>query len=1186
MILRLKKISIFGFKSFADKISLEFHFGITGIVGPNGCGKSNIADAFRWVLGEQSAKSMRGQKMPDVIFAGTTSRKPLNYAEVTITLAEIQEGELPIPYNEVAVTRRLHKSGESEYLINKQPARLKDIQDMFLDSGMGKDAFSIFEQGKIEQVINDSPLDRRYIFEEAAGILRFLQRKREALRKLELSQQNIARVKDIYLEVEKQIVVLEAQAEKARQYKECKSQIEKLEKDIFAAKWDHLYKKCQEAFEKEAAHKLHVEGLQQKHQVTLVELEKTKHELNENERMFRKCSEEVYRAKSEKEIKIRENLAQQERIKEIISKEKRWRQDVEAVIEKREMMKHEQKSVQKQQQELQLDFADFEKAACTQKEKVKHLETELVKLREQQQKAQQALFILLQSENQIESELKQNTLRLDHNREREGHLLERRGKLDELSKELSKQAKEKSELVEEASDSIESQKERCQDIENRIILLTQEIQSLQKQQESVQIDWAESKAREKVLVRMREEMEGFSTGTKRLLQEASNVRSSLYQKIKGLYEYITAEEGTEVPVSAALKGYSQTLIIETFKDYEEVEGFAKAQGLKDYSLLCLDFLTLTDSAIPWSNDAKPLFKEKAQNKISTHFLKNGARTGTLEAAQHWVKESNGGFAWTDEDVFVDCRQVVFHVGEGENNVFLRESELKFLEKKIADQESNKHAIETSLQRCQQNRIQLQEEKAELDQSIRRSEMKFMEVNFSLQRSRADLEKAMQEVVQIDQEKLSLQQAIESLLEQLEQLNQHHLDARERSIREKEINAILGEDLEKRIQILKGEQEILQQKEALVRQQGEESNKFAHALHVLEVKILDTHEQEKRLQEELELSRESIEQFKNQVSDFEFGLEEIQEKLELAISAQNESEQKLVEWKAKIESFDLLLDHERSGLKAGENLLNQILIQLAQMESSRQLIEEEIKERYQSSIESLKEQGSFLDQSIDKAERQLKIFRNTMDSAGDINMASIEEYERCKVRYDFLNEQIGDLSHSKEDLLEMIAQLDSESRKIFKETFEKIRVNFQKNFMILFNGGEADLQFTDESDVLEAGIDIVAKPPGKQMRSIQLMSGGEKCMTAMALLFAIFEVKPAPFCILDEIDAPLDDSNVERFANVLKQFIDRCQFIIITHNKRTMSIADLLFGISMEEKGVSKVLSLTFAAAESLVEVNG
>lgn len=1183
--MRLKKITIFGFKSFADRTTLEFDFGITGIVGPNGCGKSNIADAFRWVLGEQSAKSMRGQKMPDVIFSGTSIRKPLNFAEVTITLGDIQEGELPVAYSELAVTRRLHRSGESEYFINRQPVRLKDIHEILLHSGMGKDAFSIFEQGKVEQVIMASPYDRRAIFEEAAEILRFLQRKKEALRKLDLSQQNVSRIKDIHLEVEKQIVILEAQAEKARLYKENKAHIEQLEKAIVVAKWDVLYKRCQEAFKKETDFKLRSQEIREKHQITLSELESTKRQMGECEQQLKRCNENVYRAKSEKEIKIREKLAQQERVKELLVKEKRWRDDVEAVLEKREMLKQEQKNIFERQKEIQEDLQQSTEDTNLQKEKVRALDLELSELREKQSRAQQALLLLLQSESQIESEIKQNTVRIEHHRERKEQLSDRRNKLEELYKELLRQVSEKSELVQEATQQLENQKQRHQHLEMEIEELTQLMQASQKQQETLQIDWTESKAREKALLRLREEMEGFSAGSKRLLQETSNPRSVLYQKIKGLYEYISAQEGVEIPVSTAMKPYSQTLVVETERDYRDVIAFAQEQGLKDFSLLCLDFLCPLEASTRWNETTIPLLNSNDMNRPSQHFLKNAAAAKTLEDAIDWVKQADYGCAWTENGIFVDSRQVIFHVSKGENNVFLRESELKGLEKKITDIESQKHVVEGFLKDSQQRRFQLQEEKKGLDQTIRKGEMKFMEVNFSLQRVRADLEKAQLEKGQIDQETKNLQGIIENLIGLLAELKQHHADAQSKAMREKELNTLLSQDLEKQVQVLKGEQSILQQKESILRKQSEEFSKIGHALHVLEVKILDAQEQEKRLREELEQSRESIENLKDKESDFELGMEEIEEKLESALLAQTEKEQEVSLWKTKIESFDQILEQERILLKTVEQEMQQILIQLAQIESGRQAIEEEVRDRHQSSIEVIKEQGHILETSLDKAEKELKALRHVMENAGDVNMTSIEEYERCKTRYDFLKEQIDDMNHSKEELLEMIAQLEAESRKMFKETFESIRVNFQKNFQILFNGGEADLQFTDDQDVLEAGIEIVAKPPGKQMRSIHLMSGGEKCLTAMALLFAIFEVKPAPFCILDEIDAPLDDSNVERFANVLKQFIDRCQFIIITHNKRTMSIADVLFGVSMEEKGVSKMLSLTFSTAENLVAVN-
>ena len=591
--MKLKKIEIFGFKSFADKICLEFDQGITAIVGPNGCGKSNIADAFRWVLGEQSAKSMRGSKMPDVIFAGTTHRKPLNFAEVTITLSN-EDGMLPVEFAEVAVTRRLHRSGESDYFINKHPVRLKDVQSLFLDSGMGKNAFSIFEQGKIDQVINFSPLERRYIFEEAAGILRFLQRKREALKKLEDSENNVSRVKDIHQEVEKQIVVLEEQAEKARLYKENKLHLEQLEKSVFVVKWDHLVKKNSDIQEKEKTQKKSIEDVNLELTTFQTRLQAAKQNLWESEKTLRARNEEVFKTRSDKEIKTRDKQSNQERLKEIAAKEKRWLNELDGMKEKRKNLQNDFQKTQKQQQQFEKELVVLEKNSRFQRDKVHALESDITKLREKQQTTQQELLKLVQSENQIESELKQNTVRLENSNERKTRLAERKEKLGIILTDVNSQLKEKKNLADELTSVIEVRKKTFIALEELLKGLSKEIEMIQEQLDVILQELAEGKARQKALLRLRDEMEGFSSGSKRLLQETAQPKSLFYQMIKGLYEHITPKAGGEAALAAVLRPYAQTLVVETRENFEQVIAFARKNQLKDFSLLCLEDLTESD----------------------------------------------------------------------------------------------------------------------------------------------------------------------------------------------------------------------------------------------------------------------------------------------------------------------------------------------------------------------------------------------------------------------------------------------------------------------------------------------------------------------------------------------------------------------------------------------------------------
>ncbi len=1156
----LKKIKILGFKSFADSTSLEFHPGITAIVGPNGCGKSNISDSFRWVLGEQSAKSMRGNKMHDVIFAGTSKRKPLNMAEVTITMADVGD-TLKTDYDEVSVTRRVHRSGESDYLINKRPVRLRDVYDLFLDSGMGKNAFSIFEQGKIEQVINLSAMERRYIFEEAAGILRFLQRKKEALRRLQQTEANIERVRDIHQEVEKQIIVLERQAEQARVYKENKAVLESLEIGLAVARWNHFEKRMDSLQSKK---KEKVEA----HEAATLDLEKLDVErqngnicLNQAMKELQTQKEEVFKTRSQKEIQTRQRQSQEDRIQEMAQKELEWKRELDEMIEKRKLRQIEASQTEEKQKSVEEELLGLEEVRHSQRDLLKSIELEVNQIRDTQHAVQQERMQLLQTENQIEGELKQNTLRQEHNREKESRLQKNQYSLKEHLAQLESEIQAKKGEVETASQYIETQKEQFALYGSQIDQITETIKGTQAELAGIHQEQAELKARQKALFRLRDEMEGFSKGTKRLIKENADVKSPLHGKLTVLYESLSADGKDEMAFSVVMKPYTQTLVVETLGDFHQVLAFAKEHSLHDYSLVCREMLP-------------------AQEKLSSHFLKHLITAQSLDEGLQ-VGEKD---VWTKEGIYIDRNHVLFHPSEGEGNVFLREAELKSLDQKLEQSLQERAQREETLKGLNQQRSEVQARKTELDQLIRQAEVKLVEEKYAMERMLTDSEKTTHEIEKEQDELLALNELNQELKQVLSELNKKHAVHRLKvEERQEQVNT-LSVQLQEKLESLKLQQIQMQDKESAYQKVAEEKRKIVHQLNVLEVKDLESLQQEKRLEEEIRSIQEKKAEIQLNRVDYEQKIEEIEQALKETLEQCATLEQAVNERRQQVEQIEGRLREKRGLIKKQESELHELSIQCTQVESSKHALEVEFTERFQMTMTQAQERAQELVESMEKTERQIRALRRKIEDAGNINMTSIEEFDKHKERYEFLNQQINDLSASKEELVQIITQLDSESRKVFKETFEQIQANFKKNFEILFRGGEADLQFTESGDILEAGIEIVAKPPGKKMRSINLMSGGEKCLTAVALLFAIFEVKPAPFCILDEIDAPLDDTNVERFLNVVKQFTDRCQFIIITHNKRTMAIADRLFGVSMQERGVSKLLSMEFSKEESVEPV--
>lgn len=1173
--MKLKTIEILGFKSFADKTKLRFHPGITAVVGPNGCGKSNISDSFRWVFGEQSAKSMRGNKMNDVIFAGTTTRKPLNLAEVTITLSDIG-GSLPTEFEEVSVTRRLHRNGDSEYLINRRPVRLKDVYDLFLDSGVGKNAFSIFEQGKLDQVINLSPLERRYIFEEAAGILRFLQRKREALKRLEHTEQNLERVRDIHKEVEKQIIVLQEQAEKAKIFKENKIELETLEISLFAVKGNNLEVKGDQLREKEIAKRKEMEQANLELYKCEIERQNGNILLGDAQSSLQKQKEKVFKARSDKEIKKRELQTGEERLREMVVKAQEWRVELDLMTAKRKERKIQAEEAQKNFEKLEEDRFRLEGVRREQQEKVHLLEEGLGGLRGRQSQAQKELLQLLQRENKAESELKQASIRFEHTHESKERIVLHILTLQKTFEESKDAIEYKRSEVERVSDETLRMKERFAMIEDKIEEKTEAIRETQTSLDQIYQEKAECKARQNVLLRLRDEMEGFSSGTKKLLKEAANPKSPIFGKIQGLYESLTPQKGAEMALSVVMRPYVQTLVVSA-NCFNEVILFAKANNIRDFSLISEKHLVLPSNAFEHMPEEKSLVQLVNDSIFARHFLGRKFVVKSKEEALDLVHLHPGAEVWSEEGVFVDCNGVHFFTSEGEKNVFFREAELKSLEEKLGKLELNRRTSEQKSKELLQIRSELNSQKSEIDGQIRKAEMKSLELKMNLQRLTSDFEKGEREIAKEEGEIRTHENALSELSFRLQDLKQELSQAKERAMEVQGLTDSLSEELNARVDLLKLEQNDLIEKDRSFQKTSEEIRKVAHMLNVLEVKDLESLQQEKRLEDEIKSIEEKEAKLQLSRAAFAEELKEVEFALSEVSAACLQLEEVVSERREALDKIEEIIVGKRDALKQRELELYEMGIQAAQLASSFQALERELQERFHLTLAAAAKQAASLDRTIEKAERDVRALRRRLEEAGDINMTSIEEFDKHKERYEFLNQQIDDLVVSKGELIEIITQLDTESRKVFKETFEVIRQNFMKNFQILFRGGESDLQFTEASDILEAGIEIVAKPPGKQMRSINLLSGGEKCLTAIALLFAIFEVKPAPFCILDEIDAPLDDTNVERFVNVVKQFTDKCQFIIITHNKRTMAIADVLYGVSMQEKGVSKLLSLEFSS---------
>ena len=1158
--MKLKKIEILGFKSFADKTVIDFHEGITCVVGPNGCGKSNIGDAIRWVLGEQSAKAMRGGKMPDVIFAGASSKKALNFAEVTITFSEVN-GDLPLDFQEVAVTRKLHRSGESEYFINKQSVRLKDVHSLFLDSGIGKNNISFFEQGKIDQLIQYSPEERRTIFEEAAGITRFLQRKREAFRKLEDVNLNLSRVDDIKGEIDKQIILLESQAEAASVFKDKKKRLEVFEKEHLLVRYANYSRKQLDLKVKESDFiKKQTELLERKETLDQ-SLQEKKASYEGLEKQYRGARDLFLFKQNEKDLKTQSARHSEEQIKVLIAKEEKVTREIHDLKDKQKNWTEESSTLGVKREELLKQLKQAKESVTGLDSEVQELEKELHVLRKNQTEAYRTKVNAYQKQASLQNEVKQLKFRADSNLEKKEQLEVRGKNLTEVINEKEIEVKSKELALSTSEHSVQEAKAGFQKLELQLKTALDETEKAKKDVEEQIRKFHEKSAKLKALLHLRQEFAGFTSGGKHLLQDSNDPKSPIFGLLKGLYEYIIPKNGYEPAVSAALKTYAQTLVASSKDSFERVLVYAKEKNYSDFSLVCLEML-----------DQKGSSDFISESPLGAHLLSSMAvEASWQEAFQKAVNEKTA--SWINPGWFVDSKGVLFASGPGEQSVFTREAEIRKLEKELEKIAAEKETAEAKLAVFLKSEQTLKLEKSNHEKLLRELELALVEARFSMQRVQGELARILKEKTQVEEEVKGLIKYIQGVISEQEALSEVYKTASlgldkiqdELTNVEKALSIKNALSLEKKQAFQKGENEV--------RNLDADFRKISHQFHTLESQRAETTRLIIRLEGDLEANRTTREKWTLESQGTAEDLSVIVNSLQKAKEDVSKLEHQLTEFKNQMIDLEKQCKELAILLKEVDGKVHQVSIQLAHVETGQNTVLAELEERFESVD---KNELPSLDLSIEKLDKEIHELRKFLEQNQNVNLAAIEECEKQKERAQFLGDQVADLINAKNELLKMIAGLDQESRFLFKTTFEQIRVNFQKNFQILFKGGEADLELLEADDILDAGVEITAKPPGKQMRSLSLLSGGEKCLTAMALLFAIFEVKSSPFCILDEIDAPLDDSNVERFLNVVKQFIDRCQFIIVTHNKRTMALADRLYGVSMEEKGISKILFMEFS----------
>jgi len=1182
--LYLKKLEIHGFKSFAEKTELYFEPGITAVVGPNGCGKTNVSDSIRWVMGEQSAKGLRASEMTDVIFNGTDVRKAASMAEVTLTLSN-EDKALALEFNEVSITRRVYRSGESEYLINKTVARLKDVRELFMGTGLGISAYSIMEQGKMDQIVTSKPVERRALFEEAAGITKYKSRKVEALRKLEATEQNLVRIADITAELKRQISTLERQAKQAEKYRKFKEDLGKLQVQIHLDKAVKLKNKLKDLHQKmdqvrerldEAQAETRRMEQEEKHQRAI---------LAEIEEELGRVREQAYKVSSEAEV-TQGRMDGARRHKGMLADQKQ-RNDQQAIeslarIEQLKIWIAERlQSIQNkesQRQEKNQKLAEY-------KERLAALEGDLSARNQDLENKNVAAVDLVTKAAQMRADLDslksqdEETSRrvLDLMEELNRIKNERQGAEDKLA--ADREGKQKAQTEEaQADETILGCQTSLSQIEGQIEETNESLKRLNN-------TFSEARSRFGVLEELQNKLTGYDSGVKTVLQAKLN-EPLMWQEVRGVVgDLISVEQAHESAVENLLGSQLQSLVVENRAVATKVIDLLKSEGQGKVSLLILDELANREA---FQVPPQVLTEAGAEGTVQS-FLKYEPSVepvvryllGEDILAQDWsAAERLSGqyprlrFVTKDGDRIGP--QGVWKAGSAASGVSLLgrhremtelsdhmkalEAELQQSEDKISELKKSRKDTEDALLAAEGRRQQLKIHLAELEKEISQQE--------------ATLERLGAESARVEKEKTDLENhwnadksrvgelaRLLSQSEQAQQLTQEEIQEARRVLQ-----ALQTQREETAKQVMQVEMELSSLDEMAARSK-EEADRYQSEQDQLTQSVAQKKEENERLEkEEQQLSLD--------LTDLEVKAGTLsQDRLEADKKVQAVVEKRegiASETEAKVEK----VHQARGKFEEVQKEYHAFEVQEAQINVENRNIEEKLQVEYKVDLDNppVALTEDFDGEAAEKESIELKA---KIDRLGLVNMVAMEEYDELSQRYQFLSEQQEDLLKAKADLEAAINKINLTSKELFTSTFTTVQENFKDIFQRLFEGGRAELILIDEGDVLESGIEIVARPPGKRLQSVSLLSGGEKALTAIALLFALFMVKPSPFCLLDEIDAPLDDVNVGRFTHLLKEFSKRTQFVMITHNKVSMETGDIIYGVTMQESGISKVISTKF-----------
>lgn len=1198
--MRIKKLELIGFKSFKDRTVIHFDKGITGVVGPNGCGKSNIVDALVWVMGEMSAKHLRGASMSDVIFAGADGYAPMGMAEVSLTL-ENDGGPFPVKYlkfSEVMVTRRLHKDGESEYLINKEPARLRDIQEIFMDTGAGAKGFSIIEQGAIGKIVTAKPEDRRTLIEEAAGITKFKVRKRESQRKLISTEQNLVRLQDILGEQKRQLDSLERQAQRADRYRNLKRELQ--EKEMIHASKSYLSMHSESeslrtevdtAREQEAGWGGKVSGME-------ADLATLRLQGTENEKALETVLNDHQRAQVETqnlEFQIRElnfEIEQAKRNKEMTGSMLEQSQARKIALE------NELKGIEEM---LATSSEKAERVGQEYQEKAAELSTIQVRITElDNQLTTQRREMLTVSQSETHLEVKLQTLN-DKVREQDERIQQLRTVEQELIAQRSEFEERRNGTFRKLEGERQMQLDIMKDVENfqaNFDILQRQVSEKQEELTRFKDSHNEVASRLYGLENLQSNFEGFEEGVKQVMLwqrsrqqvHADGSVSVDAPVLKPVAELVEAPEQYELAMEAALGSKLQLLVSDSPSTALGALDYLKANSKGRSSFVSNEWLhqpvhgdsgsiKAQDGVTAVLSDVVSIPEDK--RSVMEPFFSKVAVVDSIRTALKLRPEFN---SYTFVTLDGDCLSTEGVLTGGtadsaDSGLLKRRREIKELSQQREEWGGKLTLAKLSVEKLEQKVKQVG---AELEASRKRhteKEVLVAELKKDLERAEQELNNA-QVAVTRQQNEINKEEASGLKVKtEAEEISQRFTEMRERRIALEESTKTLDAEY----QASRGGVDGLQKRvtelqvEAASSQKDVETSK--QRFEYLDKSLREIQEQVEKMSSESDKSVESLNI--NQVL-----IEQRKLDLEISITRTQELQQQVAvardtfeQIQAKAREQEKALSEIHTNHHQLQSRLNEATLRLEQLKMKEQYLVDQMRERYMVELSEVAHNHSATEVDFAKLEVEVTELKAKLGKIGEVNLSSIEEYEDLKGRHDFLDQQYKDLIEAKEQLKKVIDRINRICSKRFRDTFEQVNERFMKVFPVLFGGGEARLILIEDPENGEMGIDIVSKPPGKKMQNVTLLSGGEKALTAVSLIFSIFLVKPSPFCLLDEVDAPLDDANVYRFNDLVKEMAKRSQVIIVTHNKHTMKVNNILYGVTMEEKGVSKMVSVSLEQAE-------